>query len=71
MQQEAIMKPKVKLKVKLKIIEKFGGQWKFAAAIGEHESVVSKVMCGRRPLSEDKQRIWSKALGCKSEELFN
>lgn len=58
------------LKLKLKIIEKYGGQWKFAAAVGEHESSVSKVMRYQRPLPESKKKIWARALKCRIEEIF-
>jgi len=56
--------------VKARIMEKFGGQWKFAVAIGEHESNVSRAICGRVPLSAEKEEIWAKALNCKRDELF-
>ena len=62
---------KLNLKLKLKIIEKYGGQWRFAAAVGEHESTVSKIIRGQKDLPENKRSIWSKALGCKPEEIFN
>ena len=58
------------LALKLKIIEKYGGQWRFAAAVGEHESAISKVLRYQRPLPDEKKRIWAKALRCKPEEIF-
>ena len=58
------------LHLKLKIIEHYGGQWRFAAVIGEHESIVSKVMRCQRLLSDEKKRIWAKALRCNVEDIF-
>jgi hypothetical protein len=59
------------LKLKLKIIEKYGGQWRFAPAVDEHESVISKVIRGRKELSNEKKRIWAKALECRVRDIFN
>ena len=52
------------------IIELYGSQWGFSQAIEEHESVVSKVIRGRRELSPDKVKIWVEALGLKKGELL-
>ena len=57
-------------KIKVKIIEKFGNQWRFADEIGEHESKVSMVIHGRRKLNLDQKRIWAAALKCQVEDIF-
>ena len=59
------------IRLKLKIIEYYGGQWRFAAAVDEHESAVSKVVRYQRALSDEKKRIWAKALRCKPEQIFD
>lgn len=58
------------LKLKAKIIEKYGGQWKFAPKVGEHESAVSKIVRGRKHLSQEKKEKWAKVLDCDVEEIF-
>ena len=60
----------MKHKLKVKIIEKYGAQWRFAPVVQEHESVVSKVVRERKELPDEKKRIWAKALDCKVEEIF-
>ena len=56
--------------VKGRIIQKFGSQWKFATAINVQESIVSKVLNGRRKLDQDGKKTWARALDCKPEDLF-
>ena len=57
-------------KLKAKIIENYGHQWKFAAAAGVPESIVSKILNGRRELSVEDKRIWAKQLKCKVSDIF-
>jgi len=52
--------------LKAKIIEQFGSQWRFAQAIGVHESMVSKAIHGRRPLDEATKKEWAEVLKCDS-----
>ena len=58
------------LKLKAKIVERFGTQADFSQAVAEDESFISRVIRGRRTLSQDRCRIWAEALGCCEEELF-
>ncbi len=58
-------------KLKLKIIEKFGGQWRFAQAVNEHECIVSKIVRNRKELSHEKKLTWAKVLGCRVGEIFS
>jgi plasmid maintenance system antidote protein VapI len=57
-------------KLKAKIIEKFGTQAEFAQAIKTDETIISRIIRGRRTLDSDKQFIWAKALGCKPKDIF-
>jgi hypothetical protein len=58
------------LMLRIKIIEKFGTSSDFAQAIKEDESIISKVIWGKRNLSPEKQEKWAKVLACNSELLF-
>jgi plasmid maintenance system antidote protein VapI len=57
-------------KLKAKIVEEFGHQWRFAHEIGCHEATVSAVIRGNRSLSADEQQRWAEALKCCPKELF-
>jgi len=57
-------------KLKAKIVEHFGTQSDFAQAIGADETIISRIIRGRRMLSPEKQIIWAKALGCKPKDIF-
>ncbi len=56
--------------LKTRIIEKFGTQVDFAQEIKVSETLVSKIIRGRRTLDSERQLIWAKALGCNPKELF-
>jgi len=49
-------------KLKARIIEVYGGQWRFAAALNLHASFVSKVICGKIQLDPARQQRWAAAL---------
>ena len=51
-------------KLKAKIIEKFGSQADFAQEIQVDESVISRIVRGRRVLSSENQSKWAKVLNC-------
>jgi len=57
-------------KLKLKIVEWFGTQADFGQAIGEDDSFVSRIVRGRRVLSNKRKRVWADALNCKPEDIF-
>ena len=57
--------------LKLKIIEKFESQTHFAAAIGEDEAKISKVIRGWRKLSQEDQKKWAKVLSCNPQDIFH
>ena len=50
--------------LKAKIIEKYGSQADFAQEIKVRESLVSKIVRGRRSLSPEDLKRWSEALRC-------
>lgn len=56
--------------LQVEIKKQFGTQWRFAQAVGVHESMVSKVLRGIRPLSDDEKRAWAKTLRRKKDDLF-
>ena len=57
-------------KLKLKIIERFGRQAEFSTQIPEDETVISRVILGRRKLKPEREKRWAKVLGCEAEEIF-
>lgn len=58
------------LKLKAKIIENYGSQVDFSEAINVNETIISKVIRGRRTLDPEKQIIWAQALRSTPLELF-
>lgn len=56
--------------LKAKIIEHFGVQGDFAQALSIQESLISRVVHGRKELSELEKLRWAKALDCRPEEIF-
>ncbi len=58
-------------KLKVKIMEKFKTQWRFAQAIGKDSSLVSRVVTGATELAQNQKEEWAEALGCSSKELFS
>ncbi|MCF8084163.1 MAG: helix-turn-helix domain-containing protein [Deltaproteobacteria bacterium] len=51
-------------RLKAKIIERFGSQADFAQEIQVDESVISRVIRGRRVLSPEDRAKWCEVLGC-------
>lgn len=56
--------------LKARIIEKYGSQADFAQAMQTDETLVSRIVRGRRILTSEVQKEWAKALGCKPKDLF-
>ena len=52
------------LKLKIRILEKYGSQVDFAQTLGICESGVSKIVNGRRQLSEQQKEVWAGLLNC-------
>lgn len=57
-------------KLKSKIVEEFGCQANFAQAMRLDESVISRVVNGRRSLSTEDAKRWSRVLNCKRSLLL-
>ena len=57
-------------KLKAKIFEVFGTQADFSLVVKVDEAKISKVVRGRRALSEDEQNRWAGLLGATPVELF-
>lgn len=57
-------------KLKARIIERFGTQADFGEAIGIDDSIISKIIRGRRKLDPEKQSVWARALGCDPKDIF-
>ena len=55
--------------IKLAILSKFDTQADFAQALGVDDSVVSRVIRGRRKLSQIEVEVWKRALCCDSDLL--
>ena len=60
--------PNIKLKVK--IIEHFGSQIRFAMRLGVNDSIVSKVIHRYLVLSKEEQLRWAVLLNCKPGDVF-
>lgn len=56
--------------LKRKITEKYHHQWEFAREVGTCETIVSRVVNGRRQLGPEQQKKWADALGCKVKNIF-
>jgi plasmid maintenance system antidote protein VapI len=57
-------------KLKAKIFEKFATPHDFSRTAGVHESHVSRVVQGRRTLTESERQEWAGLLGTDSTELW-
>jgi plasmid maintenance system antidote protein VapI len=49
-------------RLRARIVEQFGTASDFAVHLGVREEIVSRVVCGRRQLSEKEQIRWAEAL---------
>ena len=58
------------LRLKSRIVRKFGTIADFAEAAGEHASVVSMLIRGRRNISNTKKIAWAMKLNCKPKDIF-
>jgi transcriptional regulator with XRE-family HTH domain len=56
--------------IKSKIFLRYGTQGDFALAVGMDETLVSKIIRGRRELDSERQVIWADALKSTPRELF-
>lgn len=59
-----------KMRLRLPMIEIFGSQADFGKAVGRDEPFVSRVVNGRKRLSDDEKALWAKKLGRRVQDLF-
>jgi plasmid maintenance system antidote protein VapI len=64
------MEVNMNLRLKARIVEVYGTQCDFAQAIDTDETVISRIIRGRRKLDLENQFIWAKALDCKPKDIF-
>jgi len=57
-------------KLKAKIVEIFESQANFSQVIKADETIISRVIRGRRELSLDDQKKWAEVLDCNPEDIF-
>ena len=58
-------------KLKLRIIEIYGSQAEFSMRVPDEESIISRIINGRRGLSEERKALWAKVLKCKVGDIFS
>jgi len=56
--------------LKARIVEFYGTQADFAEALGVDESLISKVVRGRRALPPEARTFWAKLLRCEPCNIF-
>jgi transcriptional regulator with XRE-family HTH domain len=61
---------KINKKLKAKIVEVYGTQADFAQVAGMDESLVSRILRGRRPLDAEGQKKWAKLLKANVGDLL-
>lgn len=64
------MNKAVNLELKSRIIANYGTQYAFAEKVGADESLVSRVIRGRKTLNFKAQRQWAKLLKSSPKKLF-
>ena len=58
------------LKLKAKIVENFENQANFSQIVKVDETLISRIIRGRRELKPEEQTRWAAILNCKREEIF-
>ncbi len=56
--------------LKGRIVANYGSQADFAQKLQIDETVVSRVLHGRKKLPKEERHRWAKALNCQPQELF-
>ena len=65
------METKINLDLKAAIVRNFGSQANFAQEIDVDESMVSRVIRGRKKLTRDEKAKWCERLSCETAQVFN
>jgi hypothetical protein len=63
--------PKPNLKLKARIVERYGSQSNFAYATNTDEAIISKIIRGRRKPTDEQCAIWASLLGTEPDRLFD
>ena len=58
-------------RLRIKIIERYDSQAEFAIQLSIDESLVSRVIHGRKKLNEVERTRWYYALDCKEKDIFD
>ena len=58
-------------KLKAKIVENFESQANFAQVVKTDETIISRVVRGRRVLPVEVQEKWANTLLCKRKDIFS
>jgi plasmid maintenance system antidote protein VapI len=56
--------------LKARIVERYGSQANFSAATKIDESVISRIIKGRRELTPEQKLAWADRLGAPVKDLF-
>jgi transcriptional regulator with XRE-family HTH domain len=65
-----VMRWEMNMILKISILQKFGRQADFAQATGLGETLLSKIVCGRRSPTDEQKSIIAQKLGVPAGELF-
>jgi hypothetical protein len=57
------------LKLKARIIEQYGAQYRFARELNVQETEITNVVHGRKELAPNELREWARLLKCKAKDL--
>jgi hypothetical protein len=60
----------MKRKLKARIIEQFGAQYRFARELNVQETEISAVIRGHKDLEPEKRRKWARVLKCDERDIF-
>ena len=58
------------IRLKTKIIEKYGYQWQLAKAVNMPEDKLSKIIHERRKATEEEKRLIAKVLKVQPQDIF-
>jgi len=61
----------INIKLKTAIIKQYGSQIAFAAALGVHDSLLSRIVRGWHQPTEELRNLICKKLGVKEHEIFS
>ena len=65
------MREHMNWKLKRRILDLYQSQANFAEAAKVHDSMISRVVRGRRKLSREEKKRWAFLLRCKPGQIFH